>query len=65
MGKDKGITLATQSCSIPGGRGTELRWRVSRGDSWLLGHPQCFLSTPLLQRVKEDRGEVRKQLQQH
>ena len=55
MGKDKGIMLAAQSCSIPGGRGTELGWRVSRGDGWLPGHSQCFPSTLLLQRAKEDR----------
>lgn len=55
--------LEALSCHIPGA--TELgRWG-QWGKGWLLGNPHLFLSTPLLRRAKEERGKVRKQLQQH
>lgn len=42
-------------------RGTEQGGR----SGWLPAGTHLFLSTPLLQRSKEERGKVRKQLQRH
>lgn len=60
--------LATRSRTVPGitywrllSRGSG-SWSMGQwGNSWLPGNPHLF-STPLLQKSKEERGKVRKQL---
>ena len=64
MGKDKGIMPAAQSRSVPGGGVQSWGGGSVGGTAGSLG-TQRFLSTPTPPEGKEDRGEVRKQLQQH
>lgn len=64
MGKDKGIMPAARSRSVPGGGVQSWGGGSVGGTAGSLG-TQGFLSNPIPPEGKEDRGKVRKQLQQH